>query len=226
MARKPSKPRRPRKADIKAAADRAEKRAKGEAVETPKVEIDPTIVKTAPEDIPPTVIRVGAGSGGRPTAYKPEFCQQAAESALGGSTDEEIADELGVDVRTLYRWRARHPEFRQALQWGKENCDERVERGLYARAVGYTYDAVKIMQHDGAPIIVAHKEHMAPDVGAAKLWLTNRKAQDWRDVSRTEHTGKDGNPIAVTDETDKMALARWIAYHLTADSADDGEAVH
>lgn len=45
-------------------------------------------------------------------------------------------------------------------------------------------------------------------------------------VDRKEVTGKDGGPIAITDETDKLSLARWIAYHLTTDTPDDGEAVH
>lgn len=226
MARKPGKSRRPKKADVKAAADRAEKRAKGEPVEEPKVAIDPAIAKTPPEEVPLQVYRVGPTMG-RPTVYKPDFCQKAAELALGGSTDEEIADEFGVDVRTLYRWRARHADFRQALQWGKANCDERVERGLYARAVGYTYDAVKIMQNDGVPVIVAHKEHMAPDVGAAKMWLTNRKSAEWREMVRKEITGKDGGPIEISDDTDKVALARWIAFHLAGSMNDtQDEPVH
>lgn len=204
MARKPhKKPRPASKASIKAAADRAEKRAKGEDVDEPKVPIDPEIVAERPRSL-----------GGRPTEYKPEFCQVAAEMALNGSTDEEIAHECGVDVRTLYRWRGKHEAFRQSLVWGKENCDERVERGLYARAVGYTYDAVKIFQNDGIPVIVPFKEHVPPDVGAGKLWLTNRKRSEWADTTRQEVSGPGGGPIQVEDVS-KLDLARWIAHQLT-----------
>ena len=203
---KPTKPRRPKKADVKAAADRAEKRAKGEPVDEPKVAIDPEIImgpKLTEVDATPSVIRVSPGRG-RPTAYKPEFCQSAAEAALNGATDEEIAEDLGVDVRTMYRWRAKHPDFRQCLQWGKDECDERVERAMYARAVGYTYDAVKIMQYEGSPVIVSHKEHVPPDVGAGKMWLTNRKRKDWADRQQIEH----GNP----GDFDDMSPAELDAY--------------
>lgn len=124
---------------------------------------------------------------GRPTDYRPEYCEQALELCLNGATDEEIADTFGVHVATLYRWKAKYPEFREALKAGKEACDERVVRSLYHRAVGYTFNAVKIMQNQGEPLIVPYKEHVPPDVGAAKLWLTNRQPEEWRDKVETEH---------------------------------------
>jgi hypothetical protein len=34
-----------------------------------------------------------------------------------------------------------------------------------------------------------------PDPGAAKLWLTNRRPEEWRDKTSTELTGKDGAAI-------------------------------
>ena len=38
-------------------------------------------------------------------------------------------------------------------------------------------------------------EHVPPDPGAAKIWLTNRRPEEWRDRSTTELTGKNGAPI-------------------------------
>ena len=219
MARKPQRARSHKKIDVKAAADRAEKRAKGESVETPKASIDPPIhgAREAEDEVRShSSSRVGIG--GRPTAYRKEFCQIVAELSLAGCTDEEIATELGVDVRTIYRWKATHTEFRQCWLWGKEEREagqnERVERSLYARAVGYTYDAVKIFQNDGIPVIVPFKEHVPPDVGAGKLWLTNRKRSEWADTTRQEVSGPGGGPIQVEDVS-KLDLARWIAHQLT-----------
>ena len=71
---------------------------------------------------------------GRPTEYKAEYCEVAATMALNGATDAEIADELSVSVMSLWRWRGKYPEFREALRYGKENADERVERSLYQRS--------------------------------------------------------------------------------------------
>ena len=40
--------------------------------------------------------------------------------------------------------RGLHPSFGEALKLGKKESDERVERSLYQKAIGYSYDAVKI----------------------------------------------------------------------------------
>jgi hypothetical protein len=34
-----------------------------------------------------------------------------------------------------------------------------------------------------------------PDPGAAKLWLTNCRSEEWRDKTYNEHAGKDGAPL-------------------------------
>jgi hypothetical protein len=45
----------------------------------------------------------------------------------------------------------------------------RVERSLYERANGYSYEAVKIFMPAGSkqPVVVHYTEHCPPDVGAA-----------------------------------------------------------
>jgi hypothetical protein len=55
---------------------------------------------------------------------------------------------------------------------------ERVERSLYERANGHSYDAVKIFMPAGSkqPVVVHYTEHLPPDVGAAFIWLKNRPA--------------------------------------------------
>lgn len=219
MARKPKSSRRPKKAGIKAAADRAEKRTKGERLDEPRVAIDPEIerVEATGFESFAEIIRVPSRAG-RPSPYKPEYCQEGAEAAINGETDEEIADRFDIDVRTLYRWKAKRPEFRQSLAWGKSHCDERVERSLYARAVGYTYDAVKIMQNEGKPIVVAYKEHVAPDVGAAKMWLTNRKRKEWTEVQRFEH-GRPGDFDAMSDDELREYIRQETAALLASDKS-------
>lgn len=117
--------------------------------------------------------------------------------AQQGATDREIAEALGIADGTLYRWRHEHPEFREALKLGKESADDRVEASLYHRAVGYRFDAVKIMQYEGVAIVEPYVEHVPPDIGAIKLWLTNRRGDKWRDKQNTEHTGANGGPIVV-----------------------------
>ncbi|MCZ4089344.1 helix-turn-helix domain-containing protein [Sinorhizobium psoraleae] len=127
---------------------------------------------------------------GRPTAYKPEFAEQASKLCALGATDFELADFFGVDTRTIYRWKNTHEEFCHALIAGKENADARVERALFNRAVGYTFESEKVFQFQGEVIRAPTTEHVPPDPGAAKLWLTNRKPADWRDKQEIEHGGQ------------------------------------
>lgn len=131
----------------------------------------------------------------RPTDYRVEFCETAFAMAQQGATDREIAEALDVHEATLYRWRNQFPEFRKSLALGKEAADERVENSLYRRAVGYSFDAVKIMQDKGNVIVEPYVEHVPPDIGAIKFWLTNRRGEQWRDKQSTELTGKDGGPV-------------------------------
>jgi hypothetical protein len=114
-----------------------------------------------------------------------------AELAANGATDMEIADEFDVSVRTLYSWRAVHPEFLQALKAGKEIADERVERSLFQRATGYEQQTVKIFMPSGAdsPIFAPFREVIAPDTTACIFWLKNRKPKEWRDKSELEVPG-------------------------------------
>lgn len=120
--------------------------------------------------------------GGRPTEYRAEFVEIAASMCLNGATDAEVAEELGVSLSAYYLWRAKYPEFLEALRYGKENADDRVERSLYHRAVGFSYPAVKVgFDKHGKPIFARYEEYYPPDVGAAKMWLMNRRPKEWRE---------------------------------------------
>lgn len=127
----------------------------------------------------------------RPTKYDEVYAAQAKKLCNLGATDQEIADFFNVDVRTVYRWKHDHDEFCQALKGGKEIADERVERSLYQRAIGYEQDEVKIFMPSGAsePVYAPFRAKIAPDTTAAIFWLKNRRSQDWRDKQETEHTG-------------------------------------
>jgi hypothetical protein len=135
---------------------------------------------------------------GRPSSYKPEYAEQAEKLCKLGATDIELADFFEVEARTIYRWKIEYEAFCQATKAGKEAADERVVRSLYARATGYTFDAVKIFMPAGAvaPVHAPYREHVPPDATSMIFWLKNRRPADWRD--RQEHTGADGGPISFT----------------------------
>lgn len=123
---------------------------------------------------------------GRPTSFKPEFIEQAKKLCAMGATDMELADFFDVDVATIYRWKHSHQDFCDALVVGKEVLDNRVERSLYQRAVGYSYNSEKVFHFQGlitrAPVI----EHVPPEPGAAMSWLKNRRGDVWREKSELD----------------------------------------
>ena len=134
---------------------------------------------------------------GRPTKFKPEYVQKVVPLCEHGFTDQELADFFEIDIATLYRWKSAHPEFRDAIKSAGEIADERVERSLYQKAVGYEQNAVKVFMPAGAaaPVYAPIRERVPADTGAAIFWLKNRRKDRWRDKTDLEHTGADGAPL-------------------------------
>jgi hypothetical protein len=135
---------------------------------------------------------------GRPSSYKPEFDEQAKKLCELGATDIEIADFFGVSDRTIYRWLIKYPSFCQSLKAGKDAADERVERSLYHKATGYTFESEKIFQHQGEIVRAPYTEHVPPDTTAMIFWLKNRRPENWRD--RSEHLIRHENVNEMTDD--------------------------
>ena len=153
-------------------------------------------------------------AGGRPSSYRLEYVKQVEKLCKMGATDFDLAGFFEVDVTTIWRWSTKHPEFRKAQKSGKEAADDRVERSLYQRAVGYSYDSVKVFMPAGSPcpVYAPLVEHVTPDTTAAIFWLKNRRKEEWRDVSRQEQTGPDGGAILHKDVTPKARLDAFMAF--------------
>lgn len=126
---------------------------------------------------------------GRPTKFKPEYCEKVAKLCRQGATDREIADFLKINEATLYRWKLEHPKFCEVLKTAKAEADDRVIESLYRRAVGYSHDDVHISNFQGEITVTPIVKHYAPDTVAAIFWLKNRRPQEWRDKREIEHSG-------------------------------------
>ena len=125
----------------------------------------------------------------KPAPYDPVIIERVGKLCELGATDIEIADFLGIGINTLMDWKNEFSEFSGAIRTGKSAADERVERSLYNRAVGYSHEAVKIFMPGGAaaPVYAKYREHVPPDVNAAKHWLNNRRPTEWREKSEVVH---------------------------------------
>lgn len=109
-----------------------------------------------------------------------------------------MADFFGVTETTVNNWKSAHPEFLASLKEAKATADAAVERRLFQRACGYEHEAVKIItvadgNNNGSHVEqVPYVERYPPDTTACIFWLKNRKPQEWRDKTETEHSGKIG----------------------------------
>ena len=135
----------------------------------------------------PDAAKADPDLGGRPTAYEDKYAAQANVLASLGATDMEQAQFFGVSIRTLHRWKVERPEFREALEMGKDEADAKVEKSLYQRATGYTFDSEKILVIDEEVVRVETLEHVPPDTKAAMFWLQNRRPGLWRSVNHIKH---------------------------------------
>jgi hypothetical protein len=126
---------------------------------------------------------------GRKSLFKREYIEQIGKLCEFGRTDEEIAYFFNISPKTFDNWKSAHPELLRSLKIGKEIADERVKRSLYARAVGYNYEATRIFMPAGRekPVYAPYIEHVPPDVTAGIFWLKNRDPQHWRDSQQLEH---------------------------------------
>jgi hypothetical protein len=57
--------------------------------------------------------------GGRPTDYRPEYCEMVVEDMETGYSLAAFAGLIGVARRTITEWCAVHPEFSLAVSRGK-----------------------------------------------------------------------------------------------------------
>src|SRR5713226_1220161 len=145
-----------------------------------------------------------------PTLYRPELADLARRLALLGATDQEMADAIGIDQVTLDRWKARHTEFGIAIEDGKIRADAEIAESLFNRARGMSVPAVKIFQGtpEGGPVIVPHQEHLPPDVGAAKLWLSRRRPNLWRERQQVDVAATVAHQIAQMTPEERVRDAR------------------
>src|SRR6516165_8530339 len=130
---------------------------------------------------------LGNRGGGRKTVYSPRMAVVARTCCERGMTDNEIADILGISLATIYRWKLDHPEFARVFKLGKAAADDRVERSLYSRAIGYDYIAEKAAMTRHGQKTMRYRAHIPPDTAAAAWFLKNRRPDRWRDAFRHEH---------------------------------------
>lgn len=125
-------------------------------------------------------------SAGRPTKFNEAIREKLIALAEAGKTNEQMAEIIGVHVRTIENWQGKHPEFMWALKEAKQIADDLVEASLFSRAVGYSYKSVKIFSYEGDTFEHEYVEHHPPSEVACIFWLKNRQPDQWRADPKNE----------------------------------------
>lgn len=133
--------------------------------------------------------------------------------ARDGLIDEQIASNMGINVRTLYEWKKKYSPIEHALKRGKEVVDIEVENTLLKKALGgYVVEEQTIEEMDPNGFMrtkkVKNKRYLPPDTTAIIFWLKNRKPYEWRDrrheVIEATVTNKNPYDELTADELRKL----------------------
>lgn len=134
------------------------------------------------QNLPPFVPKVevsdrtaeATSTGGRPTKYDTAYTIAAKGMTQFGALDIDIAREIGIDISTFYRWKARHAEFREAVTRGREVANDIVEQSLFRNATGWVTHNEKVFQTGYKTRV---EEERPGDVKAQELWLRVHKPE-------------------------------------------------
>ena len=103
---------------------------------------------------------------GRPTLYKPEYCQRVIELGREGKSLHQMAADLDVCFVTLNVWRDKYPEFQAALTRARELAQAWWEDLGQKGCTGRDFNA-----------------------NAYSLQVRNRFPETWRDKTDLAHSG-------------------------------------
>ena len=108
---------------------------------------------------------------GRPSLYKPEYCEAVLECGSRGLSLTAFAGEINVCRDTITEWMSVHPEFSLACKKAQAKRTNFLETGMLER------------------------EATGPMVTARRFALANAAPDEWREKVVQEQTGAGGGPI-------------------------------
>lgn len=106
-------------------------------------------------------------AGGRPTDYKPEYCEQVIAHMSEGASLTSFAASVDCSRATINVWMEAHPEFLESVKVGKAKCADWWEKRGRMGANG---------EQDVNPtLVIFGLKNMAPD--------------EWREKQELQHSG-------------------------------------
>ena len=146
---------------------------------------------------------------GRPTDYRPEYCQQLIDHMRKGGSFEAFGAVVHKATQTLYDWTKAFPEFLEAKKIGL-NYSLKFYEDLGKMIAGGQIQRIKrqrpIMDKDGKPVRGPNGEVLMdveyePTTAGQSTWIFMMKNMHrWRDRVDVNHGGQeDAPPISYAD---------------------------
>lgn len=104
-------------------------------------------------------------AGGRPSDYKPEYCDMVIEHMSEGASLTSFAASIRCARSTINVWMEAHPEFSESVKIAKACCAQWWEQVGRKNAVEGSGNATLVI-----------------------FGLKNMGAEDWRDKQEIDHT--------------------------------------
>jgi len=113
---------------------------------------------------------------GRPTAYKPEYCELAHNYCLLGRDGRRTGGVLRRHPRYDQQLDRHHPRIRDGACMRDATLQmPESARKLFARALGYSHKVERTVLHRGVERTIYQTPwHYPPDTQACIFWLRNR----------------------------------------------------
>lgn len=114
----------------------------------------------------------------------PKILARVEAKARKGLTQEQIADVLGINFRTLYKHKKTNREFREAIKRGQSKGIDKVTNALFNNAIN-------------------------GNIAAQIFYLKNRGPDTWKDKQHIDETTRIVKPSQIDSKTtpDKAAAS-------------------
>ena len=129
------------------------------------------------------------------TKYDESFPDRAMDFAAVGLTDRQIALKMDISRSSFYNYKQLHPEFAEAIEWGRELVDSRVENSLLHLAMGDYTITTNVTDQEGRTRTTV--KDAVPNLKAIQYWLERsdrRKAAKLAPQGGSRDCGKEKGP--------------------------------